>query len=101
MMGHAGVNMGVGGVGMMEGGGMGRGGVYSGPVMPSQRPPQQQAGFDMNSSVQSVMAVPNPSYFPMSSTGGVRQTAPPYDAQVHVHVSCLCIHDMTYVCTCI
>ena len=92
MMGHAGVNMGVG----MMGGGVGRGGVYSGPVMPSQQPPPQQAGFDMNSSVQSVMAVPNPSYFPVSSTGGVRHTTPPYDAQV----CCLCIHDMTYVCTC-
>ena len=80
--------MGAPGVGM---GGRVGGGGYGGPMMQ----PQVPGGYstDINGSVQSVTAVPNPSYLPMSSAaGGVRQPAPPYDpatAQVWVHV---CMH---------
>ena len=82
MMTHGGgMNMGGAGRGGMMGvggGGMGRG--YGGPVM--QQPQQVPSGYstDVNSSVQPVMAVPNPSYMPASSAGGVRQPAPPYEA---------------------
>ena len=72
--------MGRGGMGMGGGipAGMGRvGGVYGGPMVQ-----QVQTGFtsDISGSVQPVMAVPNPSYLPASSVGGIRQPAPPYDS---------------------
>ena len=84
-----GMNMGgAGGGGIMGvgGGGMGRG--YGGPVM--QQPQQVPSGYstDVNSSVQPVMAVPNPSYMPASSAG-VRQPAPPYETMVSLS-SCTC-----------
>lgn len=92
MMPHGGgINMG-GAVrsGMMGAGGgvmAGRvGGGYGGPMV---QPHQGSYPSDMNSSVQSVMAVPNPSYLPPSSAGGIRQSAPPtYDA-VGMQV-CMC-----------
>lgn len=68
-----GVRPGMVGVG---GGGMAVRG-YGGPMVP----PHQGYTSDMNNSVQPVMAVPNPSYLPSSSAGGIRQQAPPtYDA---------------------
>ena len=60
--------------GMMGGGG----GYAGGPIMQSQVPTGYAA--DINSSVQPVMAVPNPSYLPASSVSGLRQPAPPYDS---------------------
>ena len=73
--------MGMGRGGMVGGGvpgGMGRvGGGYGGPMVQ-----QVQSGFssDISGSVQPVMAVPNPSYLPASSVGGIRQPAPPYES---------------------
>ena len=89
-----GINMVGAGRGAMVGAGggvMGRVGGYGGPMM------QVQSGYppDMSSSVQSVQAVPNPSYLPTSSTGGVRQPAPPYDARGMEVSVCVC------VCVCV
>ena len=98
-----------GGGGMLTGGGtmgMGQMGGYNGPVMQPHQPqpqPQQNVYSDMSSGVQSVVSMPNPSYFPASSSsvGGARQgqgqgqaavaASSSYDPGVQVGIL-MCVH---------